>query len=58
MERNQTHLSQSPPQPGGFMYCLQRGATASHMAVGAQEEVIHKPNRMGARQLLLRQDPG
>lgn len=42
MERHQTHLSQSPPQPGGFMHCLQRGARATHMAVHVQE-VIHKP---------------
>lgn len=40
------------------MYCLQRGVTTSHMAVGAQEEVVHKPNRTGAWQLLLRQDQG
>lgn len=30
------------------MYYLQRGVTTSHMAVGAQEEVIHKPNRTGS----------
>jgi len=62
MERNQTHPSQPPPQPGGLIYCLLRGI---HVAVSAQEEgsssqlpeVIHKPKGVRVWQLFLNQDP-
>ena len=65
MERNQTYPNQPPPQPTGIIYCLQWGATASHVAVSTQEEgrssripkVIHKPRGIEAWQWLINQDP-